>query len=82
MFTQQRQAVVMAGEQRQHLRLVVESHGEGALQVGVQRLDLRRQPRLRLALGPQQLVAEFGQPRGLALVPDDQRMAEFRSPSA
>ena len=54
---------------------------EHALQVGPQRLDLRRQPRLRLALRPQQLVAKGREPRRLAFFPQHQRMPEFLLPA-
>ena len=80
-LTQRGQCIVVAGEEREHVRCVVERDREGALQVGVQRLDLRREPRLRLALGPQQLVAEFGKPCRLALVPNDQRVSQLGFPA-
>jgi hypothetical protein len=41
MFAQAGQSIVVAGERRQHMGRIVERHGERALQVGVQRLDLR-----------------------------------------
>ena len=75
------QRVVVAGVERQHMRAVVEGHCEHALQVGPQRLDLRRQPRLRLALRPQQLVAKGREPRRLAFFPQHQRMPEFLLPA-
>ena len=47
----------------------------------MQRLDLRRQPGLRLALGPQQLVAELGELRRAALLAAHQRMAQRLLPA-
>ena len=81
MFAKRGQGIVVAGEQGEHMRRRIERHGEGALQVRMQGCDLRGQPRLGLPLGPQQLQAEFGQLRRLALVPDDQRLAEFQLPA-
>jgi len=67
--------------QAQHVRAVVEGEREGAFEVGVQRLDLRREPCLRLALGPQQLVAELRELRRATLLAADQRMTEQRFPA-
>ena len=69
-LAQQRQRIVVAGRDRQHAGAVVEGDREGALELAAQRLDLRREPRLRAPLGPQQLLAERRQRRRLALDPD------------
>ena len=60
---------------------IVESDRERALEVGTQGLDLRQQAGLHLTLGEQQLGAELGQARRLALLPQDQRLAEFELPA-
>ena len=76
LLAQRCQCSVMAGVQREHMGTLVKSGGKGAFDVAAQRFNLRRQPRLRLALGPEQLFTEFRQPRPLALVPDDERTAQ------
>ncbi len=78
---QQGQRVVVAGRHRDHAGAGVEGDREGLLQLAAQRLDLRRQPRLRAPLGPQQLLAEGRQQRRLAFHPDHQRLAELAFPA-
>jgi len=78
---QHRQRIVVAGVEREHVAAVVEGHGEGALQVGAQGFDLRGEPGLRLALGPEQLGAEFAELRRLALAPDDELAAQLVLPA-
>ena len=78
---QRGQGVIVAGVEAQHVGAVVKGHREGAFQVGVQRLDLRGQPRLGLALGPEQLLAELRQARALAFLPDDEVAAQLRLPA-
>ena len=77
---QARQRFVVAGVQRDDASAVVKGDREGAFEFAAQRFDLRRQPRLRLAFGPQQLGAERRQPRGLALDPDHQCLAQLGFP--
>ena len=79
-LAQRGQRRIVAGIKRQHMSAVVKGAGKGALDVAAQSLDLRRQPRLRLSFGPQQLLAEFRQLCALALVPDDQRAAQLVLP--
>ena len=81
MLGERHERLIVAGMEGEHMRAFVEGHGEGALQVGAQGLDLRQQARLGLALGPQQLGAEVGQARGLALLPQDQGLAERGVPA-
>ena len=81
MGAQRCQCVVMAGIQGEHVGVGVEGHGECAFQVGVQRGNLRRQARLGLAFGPQQLAAELAELCRLALAPDDQFAAQLVFPA-
>ena len=53
----------------------VEGQGQGALQFGAQGFDLRCQPGLGQAFGPQQLVGKGRELGRLATFPDDQRLA-------
>jgi hypothetical protein len=78
---QRHQRIVMAGVQGEHVGVGVKGHGKGALQVGMQRGDLRREPRLGLTLGPQQLGAELAELRRLPLAPDDQLAAQLLLPA-
>ena len=78
---QQRQGVVVAGGHRDHAGAGVEGHREGLLELAAQRLDLRREARLRAPLGPQQLLAEGREQRGLALHPDHQFLAQLAFPA-
>ena len=71
----------MAGTHYEHSGGSVEGQRESSFEFRVQRGDLRRQPRLRLSLGPKQLVGEFGQSRRLPAVPDDQAMSKFLLPA-
>ena len=80
LLAQGRQRCIMAGVQRQHVGVVVKAAGKSPLDVAAQGLDLRRQPGLRLAFGPQQLVPEFRQTCVLALVPHNQRPAQRHFP--
>jgi hypothetical protein len=74
------QRIVMAGVQAQHLGLVIEHQGHGALQLGTQGFNLRSQARLCQALGPQQFVGKRGQTGGLTAVPNDQLVAHGHFP--
>ena len=80
-FSQQRQGVVVAGKQGQHVRAVVKGHRKDLLQPRLQGLDLRGQSGLRLSLGPQQLLAKGAQARGLATLPHHQASTEFGLPA-
>ena len=60
--------VVVAGVRAQHLGVLVKPPGR-TFQLGAQRLDLRGQPGLGRALGPQQLVGKRGQAGGLPRSP-------------
>ena len=77
---QRGERVVVAGVEAQHMGIAVEGDGKAARQLGAQRLDLRRQPRLRLALGPQQLVAEDRQAGRPAFLPQQQRLTQALLP--
>ncbi|OQC02819.1 MAG: hypothetical protein BWX79_02750 [Alphaproteobacteria bacterium ADurb.Bin100] len=81
MCAQGRQGVVMAGVQRQHVRGRVEGHRKGPLQIGAQRLDLRAQAGLRLALGPHELGPEVRQAGRLAFFPKDEFAAQLVFPA-
>ena len=75
------QRIVMARVHREHVRIGIERNGKCALQIGVQRGNLRGQPGLCLAFGPQQLGAELAQLRGLALAPGDKFAAQLVFPA-
>ena len=81
MFAQCGQRVVMACVQREHMRAVVKSHREGALEFCTQRLDLRLQSRLGLALRPHQLATKLAQARRLAFFPQHKPVAQFALPA-
>ena len=77
---QRAERVVVAGVQAQHLGALVKHAGQGTFQLGAQGLDLRSQPGLGQALGPQQLVGKRGQAGGLPTVPQDEGLAHFNFP--
>ena len=81
MFAQTAQSHVMAGVQGDDVGFVVKGDGKAALQLGSQRLNLRRQPGLCLALGPHQFGAKFGQLGRLAFLPHHQLIAELLLPA-
>ena len=80
-LAQRAQGVVMAGIQGDDMGVVIKRHGEGTFQISAQGLNLRRQPGLRLALGPHQLGAKFGQACRLAFFPHHQLIAELVFPA-
>ena len=80
-FAQARQRVVMAGVKTQHVGVFIKGDGEGAFDVGAQPFDLGQESRLRLAFGPQQLGAEFGEARGLTAFPHDEFVLERALPA-
>ena len=78
---QRSQRVVVAGVERGDLGGGVEGDGKGAFEFGLQGRDLRRQPCLGLAFGPEQLGGKRRQARRLALVPEHQRLAQLAFPA-
>jgi len=60
---------------------VVEGDRERVFELAAQRCELRREPCLRLPLGPEQLGAERRQRGALALAPDEQLPAELAFPA-
>jgi hypothetical protein len=66
LLAQLRQGLIVAGAHGEHVHAVVEGVSKGPLELHLQGLDLRRQPGLRAALGPQQLLAERRQRGPLA----------------
>ncbi len=78
---QQRQRQVVAGVDLEHRQGLVERQRVHALELGAQRLDVRRHPHARLPLGGEQAQRIRRQPRRLALGPDHQRLRQHLLPA-